>query len=244
MARFVLVHGAFAGGWCWERLVPELEAAGHSVETFDLPGHGDDATPPGDVTLDAYVERVGRQLESSQEPTVLVGHSMGGVVITQAAARFPDRIALLAYVCAFLPGDGQSLIELTQQPEGEGDQIQANLVVEGEPPVATLPQDVVARIVHGECDAETAAWATAKRSPQAVAPFVTPVDLGDGIDDIPRAYVKCTRDLCIPPPLQDRMVRDHPCVAVESLDADHSPFLSRTAELATILDRYARLVPA
>jgi pimeloyl-ACP methyl ester carboxylesterase len=240
-ARFVLVHGAFAGAWCWERLTPLLEAEGHSVEAIDLPGHGDDTTPPASVTLDTYVERVGAQLESRDEPAVLVGHSMGGIVTTQAAARYPDRVALLVYVCAFLPGDGDSLVALTQLPEGEGDEIQANLVVEGEPPIATLPAAVVPRIVYGECDEETKAWGAAKRGPQAVAPFVTPVELGDAIDDIPRAYVKCTRDLCIPPPLQDRMVRDHPCVAVDELATDHSPFLSRTTELAAILDRYARL---
>jgi pimeloyl-ACP methyl ester carboxylesterase len=241
MARFVLVHGAFAGGWCWQPLTTALEEKGHTVETFDLPGHGDDPTPPGEVTLDSYVARVGEQLASSDDPAILVGHSMGGVVVTQTAARFPDRIGLLVYVCAFLPGDGQSLLDLAGQPEGEGDQIQANLVVDGDPPVATLPAEVVPRIVYGESDPETAAWGTAKRSPQAVLPFATPVDLGDAIDDIPRAYVKCTRDLCIPPPLQDRMVRENPCVAVDELATDHSPFVSRTAELAVILDRYARL---
>ena len=58
MARFVLVHGAFGGAWCWEPVTGQLEAAGHTVETFDLPGGGDDETPIADVTLESCAERV------------------------------------------------------------------------------------------------------------------------------------------------------------------------------------------
>ena len=118
MARFVLVHGAFGGAWCWEPIVAPLEAAGHSVEAIDLPGSGDDPTPAGEVTLDAYAERICSVLGEREEPAILVGHSAGGMAITQAAARCPQRIVGLAYVAAFLPQDGQSLVALTQLPEG------------------------------------------------------------------------------------------------------------------------------
>ena len=138
MSRLVLVHGAYGGAWCWEDLIPLLEAQGHSVEAFDLPGAGEDDTPVAGVTLDACVERTCGVLAQRDEPAILVGHSMGGIVITQTAARCPKRIALLVYVCAFLPGDGQSLLDLTRLPEGADDQIQANLVLEGDPPVARL----------------------------------------------------------------------------------------------------------
>jgi pimeloyl-ACP methyl ester carboxylesterase len=91
MARFVLVHGAFGGAWCWEAAVGPLEAAGHSVEAIDLPGSGDDPTPPEQVTLDGYAARVCEVLAKG-EPAVLVGRSMGGVAVTEAALRCPDRI--------------------------------------------------------------------------------------------------------------------------------------------------------
>src|SRR4051794_14660487 len=77
MARFVLVHGAHGGAWCWEPVVGPLAAAGHAVEAFDLPGSGGDHTAAASVTLAAYVERTCAVLAGRPEPAVLVGHSMG-----------------------------------------------------------------------------------------------------------------------------------------------------------------------
>ena len=134
MARIVLVHGAFAGAWAWEPVVGPLEALGHTVEAPDLPGAGADETPVGEVTLAAYAERVGGVLAARPEPAVLVGVSMGGVVITQVAGNAPERVRSLVFVCAFMPGDGQSLLDLTRYPEGASDMVQANMVVEGDRP--------------------------------------------------------------------------------------------------------------
>ena len=77
MARFVLVHGAFAGGWIWEPLAERLEALGHEAEAPDLPGAGDDATPVEEVTLDAYAKRICELLDEGPEPSILVANSMG-----------------------------------------------------------------------------------------------------------------------------------------------------------------------
>jgi len=77
MARFVLVHGAWHGAWCWYKVVPALERLGHAVQAIDLPGHGVDRTPLADVTLDAYVDRVGEAIARAGEPVMLVGHFSG-----------------------------------------------------------------------------------------------------------------------------------------------------------------------
>ena len=120
MPRILLVHGAFGQAACWDRVIPGLRAAGHSAEAIDLPGAGEDQTPVAEITLDRYARRVCEAL-SEGPPAILVGHSMGGMVITQAAARCPDRIERLVYVAAFLPEDGQSLIDITHLPEAAGD---------------------------------------------------------------------------------------------------------------------------
>ena len=234
--RLVLVHGAYGGAWCWTRVVGPLEAAGNTVETLDLPGAGDDRTPVEEVTLEACAARVVDVLARSDEPALLVGHSMGGVVITQAASNAPERVASLAYVCAFMPANGQSLLDLTRLPEGQNDMIQANLVVEGDPPVAFLPPEATAAAIYNRCDAETIAWAVERRRPQPVAPFATPVAIDDAIlAAIPRSYVFTAYDQSIPPELQRRMIAEHPCRKVFELEADHAPYFSAVDGLVDAL---------
>src|SRR5262245_12233655 len=77
MARFVLVHGAFAGAWIWGPLMDRLKAAGHAVEAFDLPGLGDDRTPASEITLESCSRRLSDLLARSSEPAVVAGNSMG-----------------------------------------------------------------------------------------------------------------------------------------------------------------------
>jgi len=243
MARIVLVHGAFGGAWCWEPVLPGLRAAGHTVEAFDLPGAGEDRTPVEQVTLSAYADRVCEVL-SCGPPAVLAGHSMGGMVITQAASRATADVVKLVYVAAFLPADGQSLLNLTQLPEAAGDQVQANLVVEGDPPVATMPLHACRDALFGCCTDEQVAWAIARRGSQPVVPFTQPFELDP--DDaaafaaLPRAYIHCSQDHAIPPPMQRRMFTAAGCEPVITIDTDHSPWLSRTEELVAALDQLAR----
>lgn len=238
MARYVLVHGAFAGGWCWQPVATELLRRGHTVSAPDLPGSGDDRTPVEQVTLAAYADRVCQVLAESPEPAVLVGHSMGGVVVTQAAARCPERVARLVYVAAFLPGDGDSLEGLTDLPEGADDGVQNNMAVAGDPPVASLTPDAARAVFYGSCDDEQASWALAHLGSQPVLPFLTPVSLGTAVAGIPRHYVLCTADRAIPPALQRRMIAERPCADVVELPVDHSPWLSATADVVAALERW------
>ena len=161
MARFVLVHGGFSGAWIWLPLMDRLKAAGHLVEAFDLPGMGDDHTSPSEVSLDSYARRVCEVLAANSEPAVVVGHSMGGIVARQAAARCPERVAAL--VAAFLPKDKQSLIDLLKLPEGAGEQVLSNVVVDGEPPVAVMPAAASRHALYGSCADNVAAWAIARQ---------------------------------------------------------------------------------
>jgi pimeloyl-ACP methyl ester carboxylesterase len=236
MARFVLVHGAFGGAWSWEPIVGPLEAAGHTVETLDLPGGGDDRTPVAGVTLAACAERVVAQLLRRPDRAVLVGYSMGGVVVTQAASNCPERVASLIFMAAFMPSNGQSLVDLTRLPEGQGDLIQANIVVEGDPLVAMLPDEAAAEAIYNCCTQEQIEASVGKRRPQAVAVFGTPVSVDEAVlASIPRSYLLTRQDHAIPPALQRRMIAEHPCRRVIELDTDHAPQLSATNELVAAL---------
>ena len=141
-------------------------------------------------------------------------------------------------MAAFLPKDGQSLLDLTKLPEGDGEQVLANVVVEGEPPVAVMPPAASRLALYGACTEDVASWAIARQCPQPVSPLPIPVSIPPRtLNGINRYYVLCTRDRAIPPPLQRRMVAENTCADVIELDTDHTP--SMTNELAKALHRFA-----
>jgi pimeloyl-ACP methyl ester carboxylesterase len=251
MARFLLVHGAMGGAWCWEPVLPGLRAAGHEARAIDLPGGGADTTPVAEVTLDRYADAICDALEewAPAGPTLLTGHSMGGMAITQAAGRVganpggdPQGLAGLIYVSAFLPQPGQSLLDITHLPEAAGDAVQANLVVEGDPPVATMPPAAAPEALYHCCTPEQVAWALARRGAQPVIPFTQPFRAGadtEAFDALPRAYVSCLQDRAVRPAIQRLMYTAAGCDPVIEIDTDHSPWLSATDELVAALDRIA-----
>ena len=231
MASFVLVHGAWHGGWCWDKVTPLLEAAGHSVDAVDLPGHGANPAPAAEMTLDAYARHVADRIEAAGEPVVLVGHSMGGMSVTAAAELVPDRVAALVYVTAFLPNDGQPLMQLAgDDPEAL---VQPNMVVDEAAGLATVNESALRDAFYGECSAEDAAWASSQLVPESLAAMAAPVHLTEaGADSVRRVYVECVSDRAITIGKQRQMVAARPCEQVLSIDTDHSPFLSAPQELA------------
>jgi pimeloyl-ACP methyl ester carboxylesterase len=232
LATFVLVHGAFHGGWCWQKLTPFLEASGHSVDAVDLPGHGQDKAPISGVTLEDNAQRVAEHVAAAAEPVVLVGHSMGGMAVTQAAELVPERIARLVYVCAFLPAPGQSLPELANSLPG-ADNVQPALVVDESAGTATMKTEAIAPVFYGECTDEDAAWAISKLVPESLAAMAAPAAITEErAGSVSRSYVECLRDQAITIQLQRHMHTARPCDPVLHIDADHAPFLSRTRELA------------
>ncbi|HEX8968077.1 MAG TPA: alpha/beta fold hydrolase [Chloroflexota bacterium] len=241
MSRFILVHGAWHGAWCWDRVVPLLEARGHLVDAIDLPGHGRDRTPTAEVTLDRYAERVCRALEAQPEPAVLVGHSMAGVVITEAAERCPERIQTLVYLAAYLPSDGETLLHLADRPEGATTYTRPNLVFSDDHRSVTLRPESLREALYADCQAADIERASRLLVPQAAAPFATPVHTTEErFGRVPRAYVVCSRDRAIPTALQWRMLCARPCQQVTTLQSSHSPFLSAPDTLAAQLDVFAR----
>jgi pimeloyl-ACP methyl ester carboxylesterase len=191
--------------------------------------------------LDVYAARLCEVLAKRPEPAIVVGSSMGGVVAKQGAARCPERVAALVFAAAFNPKDGQSLLDLTQLPEGAGDQVQANIEVSGTPPVAVMAIAASRQALYDCCADEVARSAIDRQQPQPVAPFVTPVSIPAGaLDAIKQYTVVCTRDRAIPPVLQRRMHRENACADVVEIETDHTPQLSRPNELAKALDQFAK----
>ena len=121
MANYVLVHGAWHGGWCWRRVAERLRAAGHRVHVPTLTGLGERAhliSPQ--VGLSTHVEDVlGVLACEGLHDVILCGHSYGGMVITGVADQIPERLAALVYLDALVPEDGQSAFDVLQPERAE-----------------------------------------------------------------------------------------------------------------------------
>ena len=116
MATFVLVHGAWHGGWCYGRVAKLLRSAGHEVYTPAHTGVGERAhLADYHITLATHVHDVANVIEyENLSDVILCGHSYGGMVITGVAASLGERIKSLVYLDAFVPEDGQSLFDLIE----------------------------------------------------------------------------------------------------------------------------------
>jgi pimeloyl-ACP methyl ester carboxylesterase len=164
---------------------------------------------------------------------MLVGHSMGGVVISEAAERMPEKIKALVYLSAYLLSSGQSLLEVaTSDPETAA--IGQYLLLDGL--TCTIRPDMIRELIYGRCTDEDAAWAAALLVPQPLVGFTTPVQVtAQRFGKIQRFYIQCLQDRTVSPTLQQKMSTTTHCKAIFSLNTDHSPFLSAPDELAIAL---------
>ena len=234
MATYVLVHGAWHGGWCWHRIVARLQRASHRVMAPDLLALGIDATPPGRVTLDRWAGQIATLIESAPEPVVLVGHSRGGIVLSAVAERIPERIRTLVYVTAFLLEDGISLREAAEQ-DSESLVPPAMMIAEDHLS-ATMRADAVRDSFYGRCSDDDVALAMSLLKPEPLAPLATPTRISAArFGGVPRMYVECSGDRAITHAAQRKMQAALPCRERITLDTDHSPFFSCPDELAGVL---------
>ncbi len=235
MATFVLVHGAWHGSWCWDKVVSLLQQAGHNALTLDLPGRAGDKTSIQDLTLEAYAKKVCNVVNLQDELVILVGHSMGGMMIIQAAEYCPDKIKTLVYLCAFLPQNGQSLLDIAQT-DTQG-LVLPNLVPNQPEGYLFFKENTPFKdIFYNDCSDADVKRAMAMLVPEPIAPAATPVNTtAANFGRVPRVYVECLQDKAIPAYLQKKMYTALPCRRVISMDTSHSPFFSAPEALVAHL---------
>jgi pimeloyl-ACP methyl ester carboxylesterase len=232
LSRVLLVHGAWHGAWCWDRVLGPLRALGYRPEAMDLPGHGDSPELFSDLHGDA--DAVASRLDVIGEPTLLVGHSYGGMVITDAGCH--EAVGALAYVCAFMPKAGQSLMDnWREQPRptsaAKSDLLECVRFTADESAMYLAGGDVMSAL-YADCDPEVRQWSLERLDQQPTASFTqVPRHLAWAFKS--STYVVCTEDRAIPAWHQWRMAKN--ATRVVELTASHSPFLSTPDRLARLL---------
>jgi len=190
MKTFILVHGAWHGGWVWRKVAESLRQAGHEVFSPCLTGLGERShLLDRNVTLSTHVRDVTNLIEThALRDVVLCGHSYGGLVVAQAADQLPDRVARVLFLDAFLPENGKSLLDLLPSPFRAEMQTIAREKGEGwfvpAPPVEGLQ-------IAGAADRQ---WVAERLGPHPLASFTEPSRLTGAWVKVPRlAYVAATR---------------------------------------------------
>jgi pimeloyl-ACP methyl ester carboxylesterase len=236
MATFVLVHGAWQASWCWSQIAPLLENLGHRSVAVDLPGHGTDRTPLNAITMQHYVDALIRIVEMSDEPPILVGHSMGGLITMVAEAR-SDALAGLVYVAANIPPDGSSMLALVEQYDPG---FPGSFVWASDGRTARITPEGARQFLYHLCPQSTIDEVLPLLTPEPVAPFEAPITTTSAcFGPVPRYYVETLQDRAVPLRLQRSIQARVGFNRVFSLDTDHSPFFSAPAGLTSCLDSVA-----
>lgn len=190
MATFVLVHGAFTGGWYWSRVRPLLQAAGHEVWTPTLTGAGERAhLLSRAVTLQTHITDIVNVLRYEElRDVVLVGHSYGGMVITGVADRAPERLSRLVYLDAAFPRSGQNATG--GFAEGTGDVLDQMASGADDSSWLLPPLPLAA---YGVTDPADIAWIGDRRTPHPLPTLNEPLRLTRDDPGVPRVYVRCAR---------------------------------------------------
>lgn len=232
----VLIRGAWAGAWVWDRLTPLLEAAGQTCHALDLPGDGSDDTDPALLVFEDYLVRLREVVGELGGPVSLVAHSGGGNIASLFAERWPELVSRIVYVAGIMLPDGKSFLDIVDEaisahPDAGG--VNPATLYSEDGRISHVPPEAAVTYFFNDAAPEDA-WAAARRlTPQgeggrAVVMRVTPERFGR----VPRLYVEALDDRSVIPAVQRLMLRLSPGARVVSLDTDHAPQLTAPDRLA------------
>ncbi len=241
-ARVVLVHGAWHGAWCFDPIIGPLQQREIEVTTVDLPGHGDDAGPLGDLHDDAAcVAQALDTLDAADGEVVLVGHSYGGAVVTEAGTH--PSVGHLVYLAAFaIDLDESCAAAAVSEPDvvalsHDGRPDLGAALVWHEDATTTLDPELAVALLYNTCDQASQAWAVSRLGAQPMA-ALSQSPTATAWRERPTTYAICTDDQIVHPGLQAVLARR--CTHQVEWPTDHSPFLSRPDLVVDLLEGMAR----
>jgi len=223
--RLLLLHGAGLGSWIWDRVLPHLTAP---AEAIDLPGRSN----PREVTLPACVDAVVGRVHASPEPCVLVGHSISAEIALAVAANDRTRVASIVLIGGVVPESGKSFLSTLPLPQ----RLFLGVLLRRAKKGIALPKAAVEKGYCNDLDEETTELVLSRVVREAPRLYLDPVPWGDVRANLPRIYVKLTKDKSVSVKQQERFLTRVHATSVASIDSGHLPMLGRPDELARILN--------
>ena len=235
---FVLVHGAWSDASAWKEVTPFLRAEGYNTIVVNLPGHGNDKTPFTSITLQSYVDAVKKEIGSNKN-IILVGHSMAGMVISQVAEDMPKSIRKVVYLSAYLPENGQSLLDLAKT---DSESLVGKFLQIDQPSAsAGIAKEAAVEIFAADGSKSVKKQFSNGVQPDPLAPFATPVKLTDqNFGATEKVYIYTKNDHAIGYTKQLAMAKIGKVKTEYTLSSSHTPFLSMPEKVANILIEEAK----
>lgn len=236
----VLVHGAFQDARAWDRVVPLLQKRGLRTVAVNLPGRSGDGIAPAGVTLDNYRDAVLGAIEAQAGPVVLVGHSFGGITISNVAESAPQKVRGLIYVAGYLPQADtadQSMAKLAETDQwNRFNKQRQNFMLAADYSTASVLADDQLMLFCEACDDAAKRRTLELMQAEPLKPAATPVQLTAArYGAVPKFYIHTANDNAVSYPLQQRMVAATPVVRSVTLQTGHSPFLEAPEALANAI---------
>jgi pimeloyl-ACP methyl ester carboxylesterase len=223
MALFVLVHGAWHGAWCWEKVIPELEARGHTAVAMDMPIDEESAG------WDEYADAVTASIGDTTDDVVLVGHSMGGFVIPVVAERRP--VSRCVFLAAALPVDESFFALLASNPQMF--ELGFDTLVANEDGSTSWRREDAIDAFYADVPRSEAEAAYERLRPQFMSRGGDSFPI-TSFPNAPSTYIVCSQDRAVSADWGRQTAASVGMDLVE-MDSSHSPFLSKPSELADIL---------
>lgn len=238
-STFVLVHGAWQASFVWDKVKAALESQGNKVIKVELLGHGDDQTPVSEITFDGYVKQVTDVIDGLNTPVVLVGHSLGGAIITQAATIAPQKIEKLVYVAGFIPQSGSSVFDYSAMDSGTLIPSVLEFSSDGNTVTIADPEVNMRDVFCQYGSDEDIDLLVEKLRPEPVAAAGTPLNYNSDVYGTiaNKYYIYTTEDKAISYPFQQQMVNEAHITKTYKIESGHSPFLSKPNELVQLLNQ-------
>lgn len=232
-----LIHGAWQGAWVWDALIPELHARGWICHAVDLPENGQPGAPPGPASLEAYVAHCASVMPAQ---ATVIGHSGAGVIASQLAEDFPERVECLVYLAGMMLPSGVGFSECVREsglPASEVEGIWPHLEWSADGVFSSVPVQAALDIFLHDVPEPAARLAAGRLTRQretgrALRANLTPERFGR----VPRLYIEATRDRSVVPAMQRRMQALVAGARILSMDTGHVPQAAQPVALARLLD--------